>query len=97
MGQQAIEQFGMLGAEIREHVVIEGNAAAEPLVGAMVLAESFDLAGTGDAIDGRPEQQGEEDAKIGGIAAGDALDGPDGLKSSVRSMVSTKAQTRRAG
>ena len=70
----------MLGAEIREHVVIEGHAAAQPLVGAVALTEAFDLAGTGDAIDGRPEQQGKEDAKVRGIAAHMALDGLDGLE-----------------
>ena len=80
LGQQAIEQVGMLGAEIREHVVIEGHAAAQPLVGAVALTEAFDLAGTGDAIDGRPEQQGKEDAKVRGIAAHMALDGLDGLE-----------------
>ena len=46
-----------------------------------MLTEAFDLAGTGDAIDGRPEQQGKEDAKVReGIAAHMALDGLDGLE-----------------
>src|SRR5260221_12758095 len=61
-------------------MMINGDAAADPLKDAMVGAEGFELSRAADAFDGGVEPKGQEDAWIVGIAALMSFDGLDALK-----------------
>ena len=69
----------MLDAAVSEHVIVDGDVATQPFVGAMFQAEPFAFAGAADALGGRIEPQGEQDLRIAGVAAGRALDGVNAL------------------
>lgn len=72
---QLLEQVARLDAEVGEHVIVDGDVATQPFVGAMFEAEPFEFAGAADAIGGRIEPEGEQDLRIAGVASGRACDG----------------------
>ena len=61
-------------SESGEHVIIDRNPAAKPLIGEVVLAESFQLPRAADAFQGGEHPKCDEQPGIGGVAAGMTLD-----------------------
>ena len=77
LGEQFVPLLAPPGAEVGEHVVVHRDAAAEPLVGEVVLAEPFQLACTADPLQGGEHPERDQQPGIGGVAADVALDGLD--------------------
>ena len=77
LGEQRVPFLAALRAEVSEHVVVYRDAAAEPLIGEVVLAESFQLACAADPPQGGEDPKRDEQSRIGGVAADMSLDGLD--------------------
>jgi hypothetical protein len=70
----------MVAPEIVEGVIIEGDPAAQPLVGVALDAEAGQLAAAANALDGGVEPQGDQQLGIGGGASGPRAARADGLE-----------------
>jgi hypothetical protein len=74
LGEELVPLVTPLGAEVGEHVVVDGDAAAEPLIRQMVFAESFQFTRAANAFQGGEHPERDEQAGIGGIATDVMLD-----------------------
>ena len=79
LGQQPVQQLDRVGAEVGQGVVVDCDVAEEPAIGVVVAAESVELAGAADAVDGGVGPQRHEDLGIDGGPAGIADDRLDGV------------------
>ena len=78
-GQEVVEQFAMVGAEVGEGVVVGGHVADDPPEGGVFAAKPVELAGAADALDGGVELQRHEDFGADGGPPGPPLDGLDAV------------------
>ena len=79
LGQEVVEQFAMVGAEVGEGVVVGGHVAGDPLEGGVVPAEPVQLPGAADPLDGGVEPQRHEDLGVDGGTSGPPFDGLDAV------------------
>ena len=75
VGQQFVEELNMLRAEVAEHVIIDTDPAADPLVSGVSGGELLQPASTADAFNRGKHPQGEQNPGIGMIASRQSLDG----------------------
>jgi hypothetical protein len=80
MRQHVVEQAQVADPEVRQGVVIDRDAAAEPAEAVVVRTQPVEGAGAADASDGGEQPQGDQDAGVGGRPAGAAVDGADGVE-----------------
>lgn len=78
MGQQVIEELQVADAEVRQAVIVDRDAAADPAEGVVVRAEVVQGAGAAAALDGGQQPQGDGDVRIARGPAGVAVDGAKG-------------------
>ena len=64
VGQQPIQHRLMVGAEVRESMVVHAHAAAQPAIDEVALAQAHDLAGAADTIDHRIQPQRQQQTRI---------------------------------
>ena len=79
LGQEVVEQFAMVSAEVGEGMVVRGHVADEPLEGGVVPAEPVELPGAADPLDSGVEPQRHEDLGVDGGTPGPPLDGLDAV------------------
>ena len=77
LGEQRVPLGAALRAEVGEHVVVHRDAAAQPLIGEVVLAETFQLPRAADPLERGEHPQRDEQPGIGGVATDMPLDGLD--------------------
>ncbi len=66
-----------LRTEVGDQVIVHRDAAAEPPIGKVVLAEAFQPARAADPLQGSEDPKRNEQSRIGGVAADMSLDGLD--------------------
>jgi hypothetical protein len=64
-GQLCLQPRRVLGAEVRQRVVVHPHPAADPAVGIVALAQPVDLARAAHPVDGRPQPQRHQDRRVG--------------------------------
>ena len=77
VGQQPVEHLEVLDAEIREGVVVDRDATAEPAEGVVVVAEPGQRAGRADALQRGVEPEGHAEAGVDGGTSRPAFAGAD--------------------
>jgi hypothetical protein len=79
VGQQSVEQIDVTDAAVRQGVVVDGDAAAQPAEGVVVRAQPGQRAGGAHALQGGVQPQGDAQARIDGGAAWATFAGADRL------------------
>jgi hypothetical protein len=64
VGQQPIQHRLMIGAEVRQSMIVHPYAAAQPAINEVALAQAHDLAGAADTIDHRIEPQRQQQTRV---------------------------------
>ena len=77
LGQQSVQQFAMIGAEVGQRVVIDTDITANPLIGTVAAAQFIELTCAADTVDGGVEPNRHEDLGINGGTPRIALNGLD--------------------
>ena len=77
LGEQRVQKRAVGRAEIRQGVVVHGDASAEPLVGAVHRAEPVQRPGAPHPLYRGVQPQGQEEFRVGGRAPGLAVDRGD--------------------
>ena len=96
MGEQIVEEFEVIDAEVGEGVVVDADAAAEPAEGIVLDAEGVDGAGGSDPFEGGVEPQGGGQPGIEGGATGPAFAGADEVGQGREASPRQKSRTTRA-
>ena len=52
VGEKPLQQIGMVRPEINEVVIVHGQPTAQPAIGRMLSAQSIQLAGAADPLNG---------------------------------------------
>ena len=76
-GELRVQPSLVLGAQVRQRVVVDAHPAADPAVSVIALAQAVDLAGRAHAVYGGPQPQRHQDRRGDGrcaTAAGHRLD-----------------------
>ena len=74
-----INDRGVIGPEIGERMVVDGDSPGEPAEGIVVEAQIGELPGAGKAREGGIQPQGDEQPRIDGRPAGQVAAGPDAV------------------
>ena len=77
VGEQAIEELQVINAEVGQGVVIDEDAAAQPVEGVMLDAQEVEGAGTADAFEGGVQPQGGQKGRVDGGPPWATRDGAD--------------------
>ena len=77
--EQRLQELGVIGAEIGERVVVDGDSSGEPAEGIVTDAQIGELASAGEAGEGGIQPQGDEQTRIDGRSSGDAAAGPNAV------------------
>ena len=78
--EQLLHDRGVIGPEIGERVVVDGDAPGEPAKGIVTAAQIGEFPGAGEAREGGIQPQGDEQPRIDGRPPGQAAAGPDAVK-----------------
>ena len=78
--EQRLHELGVVGPEIGERVVVDGDAPGEPAKGIVTDAQIGEFAGAGEAREGGIQPQGDEQTRIDGRPSGNAAAGPDAVR-----------------
>ena len=95
--EQRLHDRGVIGTEIGERVVVDGDSADEPAKGIVPEAQIGELPSAGKAREGGIQPQGDEQTRIDSRPAGHVAAGPDAViqRGEVRPL--DIVQTARAG
>ena len=63
--EQAIDRVAMLHAKLRKHRAVDRHAAAQPQIGVVARAQSFEMTRAADALGGREDPHREQNRRIG--------------------------------
>ena len=69
----------VLHPDVRERVVVDAHAAAQPAIGVVLLAQARERPCRAHPLEGGVQPQRDEDGGVDGRPAGMALDRPDAL------------------
>ncbi len=75
MLEQRFQELGVVGTEIGERVIVDGNPSGKPAERVVMETQNGDLARTGKTSEGGIQPQGDEQTRIDGRSTGNAAPG----------------------